>query len=165
MTDAQLLVKYRKIAEFFEAASDGTANPKVASNFILGQIFRRLDNDTEKENFAISISAKQLKELICLIDQNKIRMNLAKSILEKMLDSGKSVHDLISENDLGGIDDETMQKLCQEAIASNQNAVNDYLNGKEKALKALLGYVMKATKGRADASAAEKTLISLIKKS
>ena len=64
---------------------------------------------------------------------------------------------------MGGIDEDTLKDLCAQAIADNQSAVVDYLSGKEKALKAILGAVMKATRGRADAVEAEKLLIELIR--
>ncbi len=160
--DAALLVKYRSIAEFFDAASDGVANPKVVANLILGQIFRRLENDAAKEAFAVSLPAKYIKDLVLLLDSGKIKMNLLKDTLEKMLDTGKPATDFISENDMGGIDEDTLKRLCSEAIANNPNAVADYRGGKEKALKSLLGSVMKATRGRADAIQAEKLLIELI---
>ena len=160
--DALLLVKYRSIAEFFEAACDGVENPRVVANCITGQIFRRLENDDAKEKFDISISAAYLRDLVLLFDSGKIKMNLLKSTLEKMLDTGKPAGELISESDMGGVDDDTLRKLCAEAIAANPNAAADYRAGKEKALKALLGSVMRATRGRADAIQAEKLLISLL---
>ena len=160
--DALLLVKYRSIAEFFEAACDGVENPRVVANCITGQIFRRLENDNAKEEFDISISPAYLRDLVLLFDSGKIKMNLLKSTLEKMLDTGKPAGELISESDMGGIDDDTLKKLCAEAIAMNPNAAADYRAGKEKALKALLGSVMRATRGRADAIQAEKLLISLL---
>ena len=158
-----MLVKYRKIAEFFEAAIDGIQNPKTVANLIIGQIFRRMENDSAKEQFETAITPQQLKELVLLLEGGKIRMNLLKSTLEQMLDTGKSAGDLISESDMGGIDEATLKKLCEESIAGNPNAVNDYKNGKEKALKALLGNVMRATRGRADAQQAEQMLIELLK--
>lgn len=81
-----------------------------------------------------------------------------------MLDTGKPASELISEKDLGGVDEAALKELCGQSIAANPNAVQDYRSGKEKALKALLGHVMKATRGRADAQQAEKMLIELIRK-
>ena len=60
------------------------------------------------------------------------------------------------------VDADTLKKLCTEAIANNPNAVADYLGGKEKALKSLLGFVMKNSRGRADAVEAEKLLIEMV---
>ncbi|HEX2985712.1 MAG TPA: Asp-tRNA(Asn)/Glu-tRNA(Gln) amidotransferase subunit GatB [Caproiciproducens sp.] len=163
-TDAQQLVKYRRIAEYFESVCEGIKNPKVAANCIIGQIFGRINSDAAKEVFEINIKPEQLRDLIRLLDAGKIRMNLLKSTLEKMLDTGKSAADFISESDMAGVDDSALEAACEQAVASNQGAVADYLNGKEKALKAILGAVMKATRGRADAGKAEQLLIRLIKK-
>lgn len=161
--DAQNISKYRKIAEFFEASAKGVKSPKTVSNFIIGQIFRRLETEADKEDFDIAISAEQLNELVKLIDSGKVKNNLAKSTLEKMLDTGKGVRDFISEKDMAGMDEAALTELCQKAVDANPNAVADYKNGKEKAIKAVLGFVMKESRGRADASAAEAKILELIK--
>lgn len=160
--DAQLLVKYRRVAEYFEKASEGTANPRTAANFIIGQIFRTIENESAKEEFDIPVSAESLRELIKLLDSKKIRMNLAKSTLDKMLETGKKASELISEKDMGGLDEEATKKLCQEAVDANPNAVADYKNGKEKAVKAIVGYVMKNSRGKADAMKAEEIIRQII---
>lgn len=160
--DAQLLTKYRKISEYFDAAREGVKSPKTVSNFIIGQIFRRTETESDKEVFDVSVTPEQLNELVKLLDSGKIRNNLAKSTLEKMLDSGKGALEFISENDMGGLDEETMITLCRQAIEENKKAVEDYRSGKEKALKALLGNVMKNSRGKADAAAAEAKLKEMI---
>ncbi len=81
-----------------------------------------------------------------------------------MLESGKTVNEFVSESDMQGISPEEIEKMCKEAIDSNPNAVKDYLNGKEKALKALLGNVMKQTRGRGNAREIEAVLKSIISK-
>jgi aspartyl-tRNA(Asn)/glutamyl-tRNA(Gln) amidotransferase subunit B len=162
--DAQQLARSRRIAEFFEAAADGVKNSKAAANCIIGQMFSRLSTEAEKEAFDVAITPEQLRELVMLLDAGKIRMNLVKSTLEKMLDTGKSAKEFISESDMAGLDEDALKAACEQAIAANPNAAADYLGGKEKALKAILGGVMKATRGRADAVKAEQLLIQLIKK-
>jgi aspartyl-tRNA(Asn)/glutamyl-tRNA(Gln) amidotransferase subunit B len=161
--DAQLLIKYRSIADYFEAAIIGLKTPKTVANCIIGQIFSRLDGDGAKENFQVNVTPENLNGLVQLLESGKIKMNLLKGTLEKMLDTGKAATELISESDMGGIDEDTLRKLCDQAISDNQNAVSDYLSGKEKALKSILGSVMKATRGRADAVEAEKLLIEQIR--
>jgi len=162
-TDAQLLIKYRNIADYFEAAINDINTPKTVANCMIGQIFSRLDGDGAKENFQVKVTPENLNALVKLLESGKIKMNLLRATLEKMLDTGKAASELISESDMGGIDKETLKGLCVQAIADNQSAVADYLSGKEKALKAILGAVMKATRGRADAVEAEKFLIELIR--
>ena len=160
--DAQLLIKYRKVAEYFEKAIEGTKTPKTAANFIIGQIFRTVENEAEKEAFDIKVTAEHLNALIKLIDSGKIRMNLAKSTLDKMLETGQAPSELLSESDMAGLSAEALSELCRQAIESNAKAVADYRSGKEKALKSLVGFVMKNSRGKADAAAAESLIKSLL---
>lgn len=162
-SDALILIKYKNISKFFEKASDGVENPQTVSNFIISQIFRSLDGESDKEKFDIKVTPESLKELVLLIENNKISMNIAKSLLDKMIKTGKLVKDLISDKDMEEIDEESLKKMCQEAIDSNEQAVNDYKSGKEKALKSILGSVMKSSKGRANALEVEGILKDLLK--
>lgn len=91
-----------------------------------------------------------------------MRMNLAKTTLDKMLDTGKPVKELVSESDLAGVDENQLRKICEQVVKDNPNAVADYRAGKVKAVKALIGGVMKATRGKADATQAEALLIEMI---
>ncbi|MBQ0098402.1 MAG: Asp-tRNA(Asn)/Glu-tRNA(Gln) amidotransferase subunit GatB [Oscillospiraceae bacterium] len=161
--DAALLTKYRNIAEYFDKASKGLKTPKTASNFIIGQMFRTLETEIEKEAFAVKTTPEQLFELCKLIEDGKLKNSLAKGTLDKMLETGKSVTDFVSEEDMAGLDENTLITLCNNAIEQNPNAVADYKAGKEKALMALLGNVMKNSRGRADAKAVTEKLKELLK--
>lgn len=160
--DAQLLTKYRRVSEYFDKAIEGLKVPKTVSNFIIGSMFRRIETEAEKENFAVATTPQQLNQLVKMIEDKKIQNNLAKQTLEKMLDTGKPCTDFIDENDLGGIDENALAEMCQNAINNNPNAVIDYKNGKEKALMALLGNVMKQSRGKADAQSVKAKLKELI---
>lgn len=159
--EAALLVRYRRVAEYFEAAAAGVT-PKTVCNLIIGQIFRRLPADADKEAFDIPTTAHQLNALVRLIDDGKLRMNLAKDTLEKMLDTGKDASRLVDAEAMAGVDENQLRDICRQAIEQNPAAVKDYLAGKEKALKALVGFVMKTTRGAADAKAAESLLLTMI---
>ena len=160
--DAANIAKYRSIAEYFEKASHGVKNPKTVANFIIGQIFRRLETEEDKESFDIKTSAEQLSELVKLIDEGKIKNNLAKSTLEKMLDTGDPVTKFVSESDMAGLDENALKELCSKAVESNPKAVDDFKKGKQKAVKSLVGFVMKESRGKADAAAAEQIIIEII---
>lgn len=160
--DAQLLTKYRKISEYFDEAIKGVKSAKTVSNFIIGQIFRRTETEADKEIFDVAVTPAQLNELVKLLDEGKIRNNLAKATLEKMLDSGKGALEFIDESDMGGLDESKLIELCQQAVESNPKAVDDYKGGKEKAIKSLVGFVMKNSRGKADAAAAENKIKEII---
>ena len=161
--DARLLTKYRRAAEFFDAAAKGFANTKNAANLILGPIFRYLETDSAKEDFRLPFGVEEFRKLLELLEQGKLRMNLLKYTLEKMLETGKPVEALLSAEDLSGVDESALKAACEAAIAANPGAAADYRGGKEKAVKALVGAVMKATRGRADALRAEEILVALLK--
>lgn len=160
--EARLLSRYRKIADYFEGVLPWIQTPKNAANCILGQIFRRLKTEEDKEQAEIPVSPESLGELIRLLEGKKIRADLLKKTLESMLDTGKDCMEFLTPEDLAGISSEQLEEFCRQAIESSPKAVEDYRSGKEKALKALLGAVMRQSKGRADAAEVEKRLRELL---
>ncbi len=160
--DAELLIKYKKVAQYFEAASKDIKNKKLVSNYILGQIYRRLPTDAEKEECNISIPPVYLGELISLLENKKINSSMASNALEKMLDSGKPVGEFISEKDMQGMDENTLREICIRAVSENKDAVESYLGGKEKAFGSIIGYIMRETRGKADPQKAAEVVKEII---
>jgi len=162
--DASLLVKYQAVARYFDAAADGVGNPKNVSNFMVGQMFRRMPTDEEKERCSIAsaVPPANLNELVKLLDSGKIRMNQAKTILETMMDTGKVPSELISAEDMAGVNQDELLEICRKVISDNAANVADYLGGKERAIQPMIGAVMRATRGKADAKAAQQMLKDLM---
>lgn len=161
-SDAGLLTKYRNISEYFDKAIDGLKKPKTVSNFIIGQIFRVLQTEEDKEAFDIKTTPQQLNKLCKLLEEGKIQNNLAKSTLDKMLETGKDCTEYISEEDMAGLDDSFVDELCKQAIEANPKAVQQYKEGKEKAIMACMGFVMKNSKGKANAQEVLEKIKSMI---
>lgn len=159
--EADLLTAHRQIADFFETAAD-ERSVKTVANFILGPVFRRLPTDEDKESGTIPVSAENLRELCRLILCGKLSLNLAKSTLETMMDTGKSPAELLTEEDLAHVDGDALKALCEAALAANPAAAADYRAGKQKALGAMVGYVMRQSKGKADAKTAETLLKGML---
>ncbi len=162
--DAKLLVKYKKVAEFFEKAVKGTNSFKTCANLIITLIFSKFSSESQKEEFNILVDVVEMNKLLKLLDQGKIKNNVAKKTLDEMLDTGKKVSDILSDDDLKGLSEDELIHVCELAIKNNDKAVSDYLNGKSKALKSILGDVMKQTKGRADAVKAQQIIADIINK-
>ena len=162
-TDAKILVKYRKVSEFFDAVAKEIKKPKTVSNFIISSIYRTLSTDAEKEQFDIKVSAENMIELIKLLEDGKINMNLCKSTLDKMLETGSKATELIDESQMGGVDESELKAICEKVVAANPKAVEDIKGGKGAAIGALIGGVMKETRGKADAQTARKIIMDLIK--
>ncbi len=161
--DAQLLTKYPAVAVFFEKTADKVKRPQNAANFILGQIFASLSTEAQKEEMNLSVTPEMLSELIGLIEDGKISANKAKSVLDEMLRKGKAVKEILSAEDLKGLTDAELEELCRKAVESNPVAAADIKNGKEKAVMALVGAVMRSSKGRADAEKAKELLLNMAK--
>ena len=121
-------------------------------------MFRILQTEEDKEAFDVKTTPEQLNELCKLIEGGKVQNNLAKSTLDKMLESGEP----ISEEDMAGLDDSFVDDLCRQAIEANPKAVEQYKQGKEKAIMACMGYVMKNSKGKANAQDVLEKIKSMI---
>jgi aspartyl-tRNA(Asn)/glutamyl-tRNA(Gln) amidotransferase subunit B len=160
--DARLLTKYRKVSEYFDEASKGCDSPKTAATFMVTQMFGLIQTEAERENWSPSVTAAQLNALVRLLESNKLSRNVAKRVFSQMLESGKPAADFISEDDMAGFDASELSALCLRAIAENPKSAEDYKSGKDKAIKALVGSVMRESKGRADAIEAEALLKRLI---
>lgn len=160
--DARLLTKYRKVAEYFEEACAGVHSPKTVATLMVTQMFSLISTEAEREHWSPSVTAGQLNALVMLLESDKINRNLSKRVFSQMLESGKPATAFISQADMAGVDSSELIRLCQAAITENTKSVEDYKSGKEKAIKALVGAVMRASRGRANAIEAEAALKKMI---
>ena len=160
--NAKLIYKYRNVTEFFDSAVNEGASASNVLNLIIGTIYATLQTEEDKEKFEIKTTAKQLAELVKLIDEKKIRANKAKEVLAQMLESGKDVGEYIKPDDLKGMSDDDLKALCQGAVEANPKAVEDIKNGKDKAINVMFGYVMKNSKGKADVGKAAQIIKKII---
>ena len=159
--DAKLLTKYRAVSEYFEEASEGL-QPKSVATFMTGTMFAHLTTEAEREYWNPVVRASQLRELLGLLESGKINRNLVKRVYQQMAESGKDAAAFISAEDMAGFSGDELEAVVRAAVASNEKSVADYKAGKEKALKAIVGAVMRETKGRADAVEAEKLILQII---
>jgi aspartyl-tRNA(Asn)/glutamyl-tRNA(Gln) amidotransferase subunit B len=148
--DAGVLVANRDVAEFFEATTKHCSNRKVASNFVMGDMMRML-NEQELSVGDIAITPEALGGLVQLFDDKKVNNQGAKTIFEALFahggDPGKIAEekDLIQKSDAGDIEPFVLQVIDEHA-----GPVADYQNGKEAALQFLVGQVMRLSRGKAN---------------
>ncbi|NLE25441.1 MAG: Asp-tRNA(Asn)/Glu-tRNA(Gln) amidotransferase subunit GatB [Clostridiaceae bacterium] len=161
-TTATLIYRYKMVAAFLEDALAEGASVKNASNLIVGTIYSNMATEGDKELFNVRVSPKQFAELVKLADNKKISINLAQSALQKMLESGKSASEYIKAEDMAGISQEELSKICGDVIKANPKAIEDIKAGKDKAINVLFGYIMKQTRGKADVSKAEEIIRKMI---
>jgi aspartyl-tRNA(Asn)/glutamyl-tRNA(Gln) amidotransferase subunit B len=154
---ATLIVKYSKVANFFDEASKGCESPKSVANLIVGTIFAHVETETAKEEFELKINPDDLRYLVNLVFKRKLSAGNAKEILAKLLETGSDVKKITDEF-ISANKDFDLEAVCDEAIAMNPKPAQDVRSGIKKALQVILGGVMKLTRGRANALEAEKIL-------
>nr|WP_199064884.1 Asp-tRNA(Asn)/Glu-tRNA(Gln) amidotransferase subunit GatB [Chromobacterium sp. ASV5] len=148
--DAALLTSSLKQAQYFEAVARASGQGKLAANWINGEIAARLNRDG-KDIADCPISVERLSGLIARIADNTLSSKLAKQVFEALWDSDLSADAIIERDGLKQVSDVgAIEKMVEEAIAANPKAVEEFRAGKEKALNALAGQVMKASRGKAN---------------
>ncbi len=148
--DAGLLTATRAMAEFFEATIRLFSKPKVASNWLIGDVAAYL-NAQGREIDEVPVRPEYLAGLLTLVDTGQVSGRSAKEILEEMLRTGRPAEAIVQERGLGQISDEAMlATVVQEVIAEHSGPVADVRAGKDQAVTFLVGQVMKKTRGRAN---------------
>ena len=149
--DATTLTQSQAMAAYFEDTARACNAPKLASNWIMGEISRRL-NTEEIGMEAAKVSSAQLAALIKRIGDGTISNNAAKQVFEALwTGEGQDVDAIIEAKGLKQMNDTgAMEKIIDEVIAANPANVEQYRAGKDKAFNALVGQVMKASKGKAN---------------
>ncbi len=144
--DAQLMVQSRALSDFFEAVLQAGAPAKEASNWLANDLARLPLLEGR-------LVPGALAEVIALVAEGKINRPSARQVVEKLFHEGGSASAWVEQLGLaqiGGGDE--LKAMAREVVAANPTAVAEYRSGKEKALNALVGQVMKKTQGRANAA-------------
>lgn len=154
--DAVLLVSDRDTADYFEATlskvegGDRQTAAKLTANWINGELAAAL-NRAELELQASPVSAAALAGLVNRVIDKTLSSKLAKDVFEGLWKGEGSADEIIDKRGLRQISDSgAIEKLVDDVIAANEQQVADYLGGKQKAFNALVGQVMKASKGKAN---------------
>ena len=163
--DASEITSNSNVTKYFLSLVDSGVNPKLSANWILGSLFSRLNE--EDINISHSpIDAKRLAELIKRIEDSTISNNAAKKVFDFVWDKSditidKAIEDLGLKqiSDSGEID-----QLIDEVLKNNQAMIEEYRSGKEKAFNALVGQIMKVSKGKANPSQVNEILKKKITK-
>jgi aspartyl-tRNA(Asn)/glutamyl-tRNA(Gln) amidotransferase subunit B len=148
--------------QLFEKTVSGGFDAQLVAN-MLTSVLVGIVNDKGIVLKHDTLSTAHFMELMHMITNNTISKTVAKEVLEEMLNTGRSPKEIVQEKGLEQIsDDGAISEICREAIKSNEKAVQDYLNGKERALSAMVGYVMAKTKGKANPAKVTEELKKLI---
>lgn len=161
--DAGVLTQARELADYFEEVLSYIEDSKIASNWITGDVLRRLKEENE-EIQDTKLSAKMLAELLELVKASKINNNTAKSVLREIFETGKSAKEIVEEKKLSQISDQDeLEKMVAKVLDDNPQSIEDFKNGKDRAIGFLVGQIMKRTKGKANPQLVNALLTEKIK--
>ena len=149
--DATTLTQSPAMAAYFEQAAQTSGQPKLASNWVMGEISKRL-NAEDIGIDAAKVSAAQLAQLIGRIQDGTISNAAARQVFEALWSGeGAEVDAVIAAKGLKQMNDSgALEKIIDEVIAANPANVEQFKAGKDKAFNALVGQVMKASQGKAN---------------
>ena len=160
--DIEIITESRHMAELFEAAVSLGSQPKKVSNWLMGETLRLL-KERELDPEDMRFSPERLAKLIALTESGVINSTVAKEVFEVMFDRDVDPEEYVEEQGLRMVSDESaLRKVVEEVIASNPRSVQDYYNGRERAVGFLVGQTMKATKGKANPASVKELLKELL---
>jgi len=162
--EAIMLIDEPEMQKRFEAVYAVTKDGKRASSIVLTQLSGFLTKHAK--SLAEAPSPEALAELARVMKDGTIATNAGKDVLEKMVITGLSPDAIIKAEGMGQVsDDATLKKLIEDAVKANPDAIESYKKGKTQALGAIVGAIMKQTKGQADAKKVNVLLMTVMKSS
>lgn len=161
--DALVLTVEKELAEYFEIVAQTCKNAKAASNWIMTELLREL-NQAEKSIDQSPIKPQQLGSLIGLIDGGKISGKIAKVVFGEMWSTSRDPEAIVKEKGLVQISDSgAIEKIIDEVLLANAGQVADYRAGRTKLFGFFVGAVMKASKGQANPDMVNQALLEKLK--
>ena len=166
--DAQVLVSEKSLADYFEealsSANGRSLSPKPAANWILNELMGKL-NEAKLSIGESPVSPRDLADFLAKIQEGTLPSAAAKALFEKAFREGKSLSELLAEpGTLQSSDPAALSEWVEASIRENPKAVEDFLTGKEAALGALVGAVMKKAGGKAGPKTVQQMLRSKLQK-
>ena len=160
--DASVIVEQMGLALFFDKVLELGATPKIAVNFIMGEIAAYLKEE-HLEITETKLTPDNLVELIALIEKNTISNNIGKQIIVDMMKDGTKASEIVEKRGLSQISDEgAIKEVCKKVAEAHPNEVAAYKNGKVQLLGFFVGQVMKETKGRANPKAVNELMKEIL---
>ena len=162
--DATIIVKDKKVSDFYEECIKLNADPKKASNWITTNLLGNL-NKLELEFDEMKLTPQNLKELIDLVENKEISSNQAKEVFVDILTTDKTPKEVVKEKGMKQMSDEgEIVKIANEVLDENPKAIEQYKNGRTNVIDFLTGQIMKKTRGTANPAIARSTMASEIVK-
>ena len=145
--DALKLTESKELSDYFESCAKTAKTPKIAANMLITDVFRMMTPEDQR----ICVSPEHFAALSNLVVDQVINSSTAKKVLKEIWGTGKAPEDVVREQNLAQINDESvLHDVVAAVLAANEKSVNDYKNGKLAAAKSLMGQAMAKTSGKAN---------------
>ena len=162
--DAAQITAAKDTADFFESAVNAGADAKLASNWLQGEVAQYLNAEGKKLS-EIGLTPENLTEMLKLIADGTISSKIAKKVFVELAKNGGSAEAFVKKAGLIQISDPAvLVPIITDVLAKNEKAVNDYKGGNKNSAKALIGQLMKATKGQANPQVVQELLYAELDK-
>lgn len=162
--DAHVLTLTKEMSDFFEATVADGADAKLTSNWLMGEVLAYL-NKQQKELKDVALTPAGLSKMVQLIEKGTISSKIAKKVFNELIEKGGDPEEIVKAKGLVQISDEgTLRKVVTEILDNNEQSIEDFKNGKDRAIGFLVGQIMKATKGQANPPFVNKILLEEINK-
>ena len=162
--DSKNITSSKFLSDLFEKAGEISGNYKAVCNWINSDIARIL-NEKEMDPEQIKFSAENLADLIKLIDNGTISTSIAKKVLDELFENPRKPEEIIKEKGWIQISDESqIKEVVKKVLEENEQSVQDYKAGKDRALGYLVGQAMKQTKGKANPKMLNEMFLEELKK-
>lgn len=162
--DAHVLTLTKEMSDFFEATVADGADAKLTSNWLMGEVLAYL-NKQQKELKDVALTPAGLSKMVQLIEKGTISSKIAKKVFNELIEKGGDPEEIVKAKGLVQISDEgTLRKVVTEILDNNGQSIEDFKNGKDRAIGFLVGQIMKATKGQANPPLVNKILLEEINK-
>jgi aspartyl-tRNA(Asn)/glutamyl-tRNA(Gln) amidotransferase subunit B len=156
--DASMMTQGKAFGAFFEETAKACGQPKLAANWLMGEVSRRL-NAEEKGIAQSPVSAATLAALIARIADGTVSNNGARQVFDQLWSGGGEIDAIIEAKGLKQMSDSSeLERILDEVLAAHAKSVEEFRAGKDKAFNALVGQAMKATKGKANPSQVNELL-------
>ncbi|WP_059104500.1 Asp-tRNA(Asn)/Glu-tRNA(Gln) amidotransferase subunit GatB [Shouchella shacheensis] len=162
--DAHVLTLTKEMSDFFEETIGEGADAKLSSNWLMGEVLAYL-NAEQKELADVALTPQGLAGMVKLISKGTISSKIAKKVFKDLIEKGGDAEEIVKEKGLVQISDESeLRPMVIDVLDNNAQSIEDYKNGKDRAIGFLVGQIMKATKGKANPPMVNKLLLEEIEK-
>ena len=156
--DANVLLQTKESSDFFDSAVEAGADPTLAANWMNTQVNGYL-NDNRVALADVKLTPEHLAEMINLIKDGTISSKIAKKVFAETIENGTSPKKYVEENGMVQLSDLSVLKpMVVEVVDNNPQSVEDFKNGKDRAIGFLVGQIMKQTRGKANPKVVNKLL-------